>query len=183
MQSCSSALCVLILLITTFTAGSESAVSTVKVKLNETAALPCYERCPGLVRWTEFSKHSDTLAECDQTSCRSVKEGYQMIHDQYLKGDLSLIITDADFTKRGWYTCQCGTSEVCDVWLQVEDTPQPEKRPEDKGDIDGPSHGGQQGWVPALVVVLVLVAVAVVGGWYWFRGRSMKSSDQEENQE
>ncbi|KAL7836100.1 hypothetical protein AOLI_G00273840 [Acnodon oligacanthus] len=33
MQSCSSAFCVLILLIITFTAGSESAVAPVKVKL------------------------------------------------------------------------------------------------------------------------------------------------------
>ncbi|KAL7839014.1 hypothetical protein SRHO_G00256720 [Serrasalmus rhombeus] len=68
---------------------------------------PCSERCSGLVRWSEFSKSTDVLAECDQTSCRSVKEGYQMIHDQYLKGDFSLIITDADFTKRGLYTSDC----------------------------------------------------------------------------
>ncbi|KAL7836108.1 hypothetical protein AOLI_G00273920 [Acnodon oligacanthus] len=43
------------------------------------------------------------LAECDQTSCRSVKEGYQMIHDQYLRGDFSLIINEADFSERNSY--------------------------------------------------------------------------------
>ncbi|XP_036454053.1 uncharacterized protein LOC118826998 [Colossoma macropomum] len=82
--------------------------------------LSCSERCSGLVRWTVFHKRSDTLAACDQTSCRSMKEGYQMIHDQYLKGNLSLTITDADFTKRGWYTCDCDGKDVCDVQLQIE---------------------------------------------------------------
>ncbi|KAL7836107.1 hypothetical protein AOLI_G00273910 [Acnodon oligacanthus] len=83
---------------------SAASVPAVKVDLHDSATLPCSERCSGLVRWTVFHNPSDVLAECDQTSCRSVKEGYQMIHDQYLKGDLSLTITDADFTKRGWYT-------------------------------------------------------------------------------
>ncbi|KAL7836127.1 hypothetical protein AOLI_G00274110 [Acnodon oligacanthus] len=113
-------LCVLILLTSTFTTGSFSANGPVKVKLHDPATLPCSERCSGLARWTVFHKRSDTLAECDQTSCRSVKEGYQMIHDQYLKGNLSLIITDADFTKRGWYTCDCASKDVCDVHLQIE---------------------------------------------------------------
>ncbi|XP_036418580.1 uncharacterized protein LOC118802201, partial [Colossoma macropomum] len=119
MKFCSSALRVLISLITTFTTVSESADPSVKVKFNETASLPCYERCSGLVRWTEFTKSTDVLAECDQTSCRS-KEGYQMIHDQYLKGDFSLIITEADFTKRARYTCDCDDRDLCDVKLQIE---------------------------------------------------------------
>ena len=97
-----------------------SAVPPVKVKLHDCATLPCSERCSGLVRWTVFHKPTDVLAECDQTSCRSVKEGYQMIHDQYLKGNLSLTITDADFTKRGWYTCDCDGKDLCDVNLQIE---------------------------------------------------------------
>ncbi|XP_037387439.1 uncharacterized protein LOC119261804 [Pygocentrus nattereri] len=101
-------------------ARSVSAVGPVKVKLHDSATLSCSERCSGLARWTVFHKRSDTLAECDQTSCRSVKEGYQMIHDQYLKGNLSLIITDADFSKRGWYTCDCASKDVCDVHLQIE---------------------------------------------------------------
>ncbi|KAL7839073.1 hypothetical protein SRHO_G00257310 [Serrasalmus rhombeus] len=99
---------------------SESVNGPVKVKLHDSATLPCSERCSGLARWTVFHKRSDTLAECDQTSCRSVKEGYQMIQDQYLKGNLSLTITDADFSKRGWYTCDCANKDVCDVHLQIE---------------------------------------------------------------
>ncbi|XP_036454034.1 uncharacterized protein LOC118826988 [Colossoma macropomum] len=120
MQSCSSALCVLILLITTVTTSSGSASLSVTVKLNDSATLPCSERCSGLVTWTVSHKPTDVLAECDQTSCRSVKEGYQMIHDQYLKGNLSLTITDADFTKRDWYTCTCNNKDICDVALQLE---------------------------------------------------------------
>ncbi|KAL6466200.1 hypothetical protein MHYP_G00263330 [Metynnis hypsauchen] len=119
MQSCSSALCILILLISTFTAGSESTVAPVKVNLHESATLPCYERCSDLVRWSVLSKPGDVLAECDQTSCRSVKEGYQMIYDQYLKGNLSLTITDADFSKRNRYTCDCDGKDICDVHLQI----------------------------------------------------------------
>ncbi|KAI4878506.1 hypothetical protein NFI96_028858, partial [Prochilodus magdalenae] len=99
---------------------SESAVPTVKVKLHDSATLPCSKRCSGVVRWIESRNPTEVLAECDQTSCRSVKEGYQMIHDQYLKGDLSLTITAADLSKRGLYTCTCGRSELCDVVLQVE---------------------------------------------------------------
>ncbi|XP_036454043.1 uncharacterized protein LOC118826995 [Colossoma macropomum] len=120
MQSCSSAVCILILLFNTFTIVHESFDPPVKVNLHDSATLPCSERCSGSARWTVFSKRSDTLAECDQTSCRSVKEGYQMIHDQYLKGDLSLTITDADFSKKGWYTCDCDGKDVCDVQLQIE---------------------------------------------------------------
>ncbi|KAL6466203.1 hypothetical protein MHYP_G00263360 [Metynnis hypsauchen] len=116
----SSALRVLILLTITFIPVSESANPSVTVKFNETATLPCSERCSGLVIWTVFTKPTDPLAECDQTSCRSVKEGYQMIHDQYLKGDLSLIITAADLTKRNWYTCACDGKDLCDVTLKIE---------------------------------------------------------------
>ncbi|XP_036453775.1 uncharacterized protein LOC118826857 isoform X1 [Colossoma macropomum] len=116
MKTCSSAHCVLILLITT---GSESAVPSVMVKLHDSATLSCSERCSGLVRWTVFHKPTEVLAECDQTSCRS-KEGYQMIHDQYLKGNLSLTITEADFTKRGWYTCVCDGKDLCDASLKIE---------------------------------------------------------------
>ncbi|KAL6466202.1 hypothetical protein MHYP_G00263350 [Metynnis hypsauchen] len=124
MHSCSpwggSALRVLILLTITFIPVSESTNPSVKVKLHDSATLPCSERCSGLVRWTVFTKPTDPLAECDQTSCRSVKEGYQMIHDQYLKGDLSLIITEADLTKRNWYTCACDGKDLCDVTLKIE---------------------------------------------------------------
>ncbi|KAL7839050.1 hypothetical protein SRHO_G00257080 [Serrasalmus rhombeus] len=116
----SSALRVLIFLSITFITVSESANPSVMVKFNETATLSCSERCSGLVRWTVFTKPTDVLAECDQTSCRSVKEGYQMIHDQYLKGDLSLTISNADFSKRNWYTSNCDGKDLCDVTLKIE---------------------------------------------------------------
>ncbi|XP_036416421.1 uncharacterized protein LOC118800327 [Colossoma macropomum] len=120
MQSCSSALCILILLTNTVTTVANASFTTVKVDLHDSATLPCSERCSGLVRWTVHHKPTDVLAECDQTSCRSVKEGYQMIHDQYLKGDHSLIIADADFRKRDVYTCECDGTDLCDVALKIE---------------------------------------------------------------
>ncbi|KAL6466199.1 hypothetical protein MHYP_G00263320 [Metynnis hypsauchen] len=42
-----------------------------------------------------------------------------MIHDQYLKGDLSLTITEADFSQRDWYTCWCDDADLCNVRLQI----------------------------------------------------------------
>ncbi|XP_049326810.1 uncharacterized protein LOC125787069 [Astyanax mexicanus] len=67
-----------------------------------------------------FSKPSETLAECNRTSCRSVKKGYQMIYNQYLQGNLSLIIPVADFRKRGYYICDCDDRDVCDVRLRIK---------------------------------------------------------------
>ncbi|KAI4885121.1 hypothetical protein NFI96_000448 [Prochilodus magdalenae] len=89
--------------------GSDSGDPPVTVKLHDSATLPCFGRCPGSARWT-----------VTRTSCRSVKEGYQMIHEEYLKGNFSLIITRADFSKRGWYTCNCDSRDVCDVQLKIE---------------------------------------------------------------
>ncbi|XP_036420398.1 uncharacterized protein LOC118803955 [Colossoma macropomum] len=119
MLTCRPGHYVLLLLLFMFSAVSESAVPQVKVNLHDSATLSCSERCSGLVRWTVFHKRSDTLAECDQTSCRS-KEGYQMIHDQYLKGNLSLTITDADFSKKTSYTCDCDGKDLCGVALDIE---------------------------------------------------------------
>ncbi|XP_066511546.1 uncharacterized protein [Hoplias malabaricus] len=48
-----------------------------------------------------------------------MKEGYQMFHDQYVEGNLSLTITDADFSKRARYTCDCESTDICDVNLQI----------------------------------------------------------------
>ncbi|KAG9261588.1 hypothetical protein AMEX_G25163 [Astyanax mexicanus] len=117
MQTCRSALLILILLIIT-TLMTDA--PTVTAPLHGSVVLSCSERCSGVVRWTVFSKRSDPLAECDQTSCRSVKEGYQMIYNQYLQGNLSLIITEADYSKRDWYTCECDGRDVCDVRLQIK---------------------------------------------------------------
>ncbi|XP_036416843.1 uncharacterized protein LOC118800810 isoform X2 [Colossoma macropomum] len=161
MQFCSSALCVLILLTTTFTTVCGAAptevkyekgnlsliipvadlsksgeytcwcdhktisavqlhidsVPSVKVNLHGNATLPCSVTCSGLFTWVR--SNDDVVAQCDQTSCQSVKAGYQMIHDQYLKGDLSLIITDADFSMRDTYACECDGTALRDVEFSI----------------------------------------------------------------
>ncbi|XP_053089009.1 uncharacterized protein LOC113525281 [Pangasianodon hypophthalmus] len=43
-----------------------------------------------------------------------------MSHDQYLKGDLTLTITAADYSKRGLYTCVCDGRDIKDVRLSIE---------------------------------------------------------------
>ncbi|KAG9261590.1 hypothetical protein AMEX_G25166 [Astyanax mexicanus] len=120
MEFCRCVLWVLLSLISTLTAVCESAHPVVEVEFKGTAVLPCTDTCSGVIRWTPFSNSSDILAECDQTSCRSVKEGYQMIYNQYLQGNLSLIITEADFSKRGLYVCDCDGTDLCKVQLQIE---------------------------------------------------------------
>ncbi|XP_066511142.1 uncharacterized protein [Hoplias malabaricus] len=120
MKSCSSYQNFLFLLFTALITVAESAVPSVKVKLHDNATLPCSERCSGVVRWTVYHKPDDVLAECSQTTCRSLKEGYHMSHDQYLGRDLSLNIFKADFNKRGLYTCVCDSKDLCDVNLQIE---------------------------------------------------------------
>ncbi|XP_076855041.1 uncharacterized protein LOC143509986 [Brachyhypopomus gauderio] len=95
-----------------------SPVTPVKVNLHDAATLPCSQTCSDLVTWTVLHKPRDILAQCNQTSCQS-QEGYHMSHDQYLKGDLSLTITDVDYNKRTWYTCVCDSKEICDVSIQI----------------------------------------------------------------
>ena len=89
----------------------------VKVKLNDSATLPCDGRCSGLVRWSQNS--SVVVAQCNQTSCLSVKEGFNMSHDLYLKGNNSLIIPVADPSKSGEYMCRCDHKYVNNVVLVV----------------------------------------------------------------
>ncbi|XP_060738946.1 uncharacterized protein LOC132854504 isoform X2 [Tachysurus vachellii] len=91
----------------------------VKIRRNESVTLPCKRRCPGLVRWVMSHSRDVVVAQCDQTSCSS-EAGYDMSHSLYLKADLSLNITAADYHQRSWYTCQCDGKDVCDVRLSVE---------------------------------------------------------------
>ncbi|XP_035382122.1 uncharacterized protein LOC113568030 [Electrophorus electricus] len=93
-------------------------IPAIKVNPHDAATLPCNQVCSGLVTWTMHHKPGDILAQCYQTSCQS-KEGFYMSHDQYLKGDLSLTITDVEFNKRAWYTCSCNSETICDWTLQV----------------------------------------------------------------
>ncbi|KAG9261624.1 hypothetical protein AMEX_G25208, partial [Astyanax mexicanus] len=88
-------------------------------KLYQSVVLPCAGRCSGVVRWTAFSRPGDVLAECALNTCRA-KEGYQMIYNQYLKGNLSLIISRADFGKRALYVCECDGKDVCSVHFKIE---------------------------------------------------------------
>ncbi|XP_053485998.1 uncharacterized protein LOC128610605 [Ictalurus furcatus] len=119
MESCRVPHHVLLLIILMFITVSESAFP-VRGKFNQTADLRCEYKCSGLAKWTLFSNGDDVVAECDQTSCRSVKEGFKMSHDRYLKGDLTLTITAADDSKRNTYTCWCGDEDVADVRLSIE---------------------------------------------------------------
>ncbi|KAM9500361.1 uncharacterized protein Hap1MRO34_024969 isoform 1-T1 [Clarias gariepinus] len=110
----------LLLIIITFITVSAKAEITAWVKFNQSAALSCGHKCPGWAKWTVSSNRDDVVAECNQTSCTSLKEGFNMSHDQYLKGDLTLTITAADHSMRGSYTCQCDGTDVNDVRLRIE---------------------------------------------------------------
>ncbi|XP_047670240.1 uncharacterized protein LOC125141289 isoform X2 [Tachysurus fulvidraco] len=96
-----------------------SAVTTVKVEFNQAAALPCNRTCSHQVTWTLFTDPDYVVAQCDQTSCRS-EEGFNISHDLYLKGDLTLTIPVADDSKRNIYTCRCDNKGVKEVRLSIE---------------------------------------------------------------
>ncbi|XP_060739299.1 uncharacterized protein LOC132854732 [Tachysurus vachellii] len=119
MQFCSLHHCVIFFLILTFPSGPVPAFNSVMVKLNQSAILPCNQNCSDSLRWTVIDEPFLNVAECNQTSCWS-KEGFNMSHDQYLKGDLSLTINAADYSNRGLYTCECAGTEICRVRLIIE---------------------------------------------------------------
>ncbi|XP_047670313.1 uncharacterized protein LOC113636579 [Tachysurus fulvidraco] len=96
-----------------------SVVITAEVKSNQTAVLPCDQTCSHQVTWSQFTNAGYVVAQCNQTSCRSA-EGFNISHDQYLKGDLTLNITAADDSKRNIYTCECDGKYVNDVRLSIE---------------------------------------------------------------
>ncbi|MCI4376926.1 hypothetical protein PGIGA_G00197400 [Pangasianodon gigas] len=97
-----------------------SAVTTVQVKFNQAADLPCERKCSREAKWTLFSNRDDAVAQCNQTSCWSLKEGFKMSHDQYLEGNLTLTITAADYSKRNTYTCECDGTDINDLCLSIE---------------------------------------------------------------
>ncbi|KAM9431964.1 uncharacterized protein Hap1MRO34_002884, partial [Clarias gariepinus] len=90
---------------------------SVTAELHHPAPLPCHWKCPGSLRWS--NRFQKVVSQCDQSSCRS-EEGFNISHDQYLKGKPYLTITAADYSNRGTYTCRCEDSEVCDVRLFVQ---------------------------------------------------------------
>ncbi|KAM9447183.1 uncharacterized protein Hap1MRO34_023629 isoform 2-T2 [Clarias gariepinus] len=85
--------------------------------LHQPAVLSCERNCSGLVRWMKIQKRSRNMvvAQCDQTSCSS-EHGFSISYHQYLKGNLSLTVTAAEYSRRGWYTCLCDAQDVCDRW-------------------------------------------------------------------
>ncbi|XP_060773140.1 uncharacterized protein LOC132883480 [Neoarius graeffei] len=94
-----------------------SAVTTVRVKFNQSAALPCERTCSREATWRLSNDH--VVAQCNQTSCWS-EEGFKMPHDEYLKGNLTLTIPAADFSQRKLYTCLCDGKAVNDVRLSID---------------------------------------------------------------
>lgn len=90
------------------------------VKLNTPALLPCEQNCSVSLKWIVTDNLTNTVAECDQTSC-SPGEGFYISHDNYLKGNLSLTITTADYSKRNTYTCICDSGDIVNtVRLSIE---------------------------------------------------------------
>ncbi|XP_058230283.1 uncharacterized protein LOC131342976 [Hemibagrus wyckioides] len=118
-QSFSIHQCVLFLLILTFTTAPTLASTSVTVKLRQSATLSCNYKCSGVVKWTMFHDPAHILAQCDQTQCSS-ERGYEVSHEQYLKGNLHLTIPAVDYSKRALYTCVCDGVEACDVRLIIE---------------------------------------------------------------
>ncbi|XP_053466751.1 uncharacterized protein LOC128599265 [Ictalurus furcatus] len=121
MQSCSVHHCVLLLLTLTFTTAPVlAAVCSKTVKLHQPVTLSCEYKCSGSVKWSLFNNRDVVFTRCDETSCSSLVKGYNMSHDQYQDGDLSLIITAADYRMRNTYSCECGVSEISTVRLSIE---------------------------------------------------------------
>ncbi|XP_058231252.1 putative leucine-rich repeat-containing protein DDB_G0290503 isoform X3 [Hemibagrus wyckioides] len=121
MQFCSLHHCVLVFLILTFTTAPVSAldVCPTRVKLHQSVTLSCKHQCSGLLQWALYNNRDVVQARCDQTSCWSEK-GFNISHDQYLKGDLSLTITAADYSQRNVYACECEDSDFSYVRLIIE---------------------------------------------------------------
>ncbi|XP_027011677.2 uncharacterized protein LOC113656558 [Tachysurus fulvidraco] len=89
---------------------------SITVKLHHNFTLKCEQKCSGVLRW---SRNRATVAQCNQMSCSS-KEGFILSHDQFLKGNLSLTITAADYSRRGLYTCQCDEADLRHVRLLIQ---------------------------------------------------------------
>ncbi|KAM9446629.1 uncharacterized protein Hap1MRO34_023143 [Clarias gariepinus] len=120
MQSCSVHHCVLFLLTFTLTTDPGSAAEfPIYVTLHQSVTLPCGAQCSGWAKWALDSNRDDVFAQCDQTSCTSVQKGFNMSYDRYKKGDLSLTITNPDYSMRKTYTCECDYSDYATVNLRI----------------------------------------------------------------
>lgn len=88
-------------------------------KLGESAVLTCQQRCSSSAQWIMGSAEGRAVAQCNQTKCHT-EDGFNISHDQYLEGDLSLTITAADYRRRTWYTCLCDGKVIRRVYLRIQ---------------------------------------------------------------
>ncbi|XP_026998150.2 uncharacterized protein LOC113640025 [Tachysurus fulvidraco] len=116
-HSCSIHYSVLFLL--TFITVNTLASTSVTAKLHQSATLSCNNKCSGVVTWSMFHNPGNILAQCNKTKCWSEK-GYEVSHDQYLKGKFLLTITAVDYSNRALYTCVCDGVDACDVRLIIQ---------------------------------------------------------------
>lgn len=90
------------------------------MKLHQSVTLSCEHKCfPRLAKWTLLTNRDVVFAHCDETSCSSM-EGFNMSYDQYLKGDLSLTISKADYRMRNTFVCECSIAEISKLHLSIE---------------------------------------------------------------
>ncbi|XP_060739718.1 uncharacterized protein LOC132855024 [Tachysurus vachellii] len=108
-----------VLFLLTVTTTNTLASNSVTAKLHQSATLSCNYKCPGVVTWAMFHNPGNKLAQCNKTKCWSEK-GYELSHDQYLKGKILLTITAVDYSNRALYTCVCDGVDACDVRLIIE---------------------------------------------------------------
>ncbi|KAK2845946.1 hypothetical protein Q7C36_010800 [Tachysurus vachellii] len=108
-----------VLFLLTFTTANTLASNSVTAKLHQSATLSCNNKCSGVVTWAMFHNPGNILAQCNKTKCWSEK-GYEVSHDQYLKGKILLTITAVDYSNRALYTCVCDGVDACDVRLIIE---------------------------------------------------------------
>ncbi|XP_047674454.1 myosin heavy chain, clone 203-like [Tachysurus fulvidraco] len=111
----------LLFFILTFTTAPVSAleICPTRAKLHQPVTLSCTSACSGSLMWNLLSNRGVVLAQCNLTSCWA-KEGFSISHDQYLKGDFSLTITEADYSQRNVYVCECRDSDYAHVRLVIE---------------------------------------------------------------
>ncbi|KAF5889858.1 CAP-Gly domain-containing linker protein 1-like isoform X1, partial [Clarias magur] len=94
-------------------------VFPIYAKLHHPVTLPCETWCSGRATWSLDNNRDVVIARCDYISCSSEKEGYEMSHDHYIRGDLSLTITNPDYSMRETYTCECDYSDYATVRLRI----------------------------------------------------------------
>lgn len=94
-------------------------VCTVQAQLHQVFVLDCQSKCSESLKWTLYSDRDVVLAQCERTSCWASR-GFDISHQDYLKGNLSLTITDPDYRKRNVFVCECGDADTCILRLSIK---------------------------------------------------------------